>query len=267
MPDRPNSDHPTIRSRFRTSKTLGLGSALVLMLAIAGSAIAQTPMPTASPTASPSAKSAAPAPAPARRSAVPHKKVAKSRAGFEKTTVAKPVKPAASPTASPAATPTPAHKAQKATGKESPFQSLQLSTDRGPLDIRADTMELDYKANVIWYRGHVRVTQGSASLSSDVLQVLTTENFEDLHEVIATGNVRMSQGGRWATGNKARLNQVAHTVEMTGSPVIHDGPDEVAGSRILIYLDSQKSVVENAHAVIFPRKSEDRDEQAPTDHK
>lgn len=213
---------------------------------------------------------------------MPHKKVAGRRAESRKTTVAKPAQPAATSPAtpsaaaaaaqktkdgeSPAATPATAPKAQKAKGKESPFQSLRLSNDRGPVDIRADSMELDYKANVIWYRGHVHVTQGSASLNSDVLQVLTTEKMADLREVIATGNVRMSQGGRWATGNKAKLNQVDHTVEMTGSPVIHDGPDEVAGSRILIYLDTQKSVVENAHAVIFPRKSEDRDEQAPTDH-
>ncbi len=164
------------------------------------------------------------------------------------------------------ASPTPVPKTEKAKGKESPFQSLRLSNDRGPVDIRADSMELDYKENVVWYRGHVRVTQGSASLSSDVLQVLTSEHFEDLREAIATGNVRMSQGGRWATGNRARLNQVDHTIEMTGKPVIHDGPDEVAGTRILIYLDSQKSVVENAHAVIFPRNSEDSDAKTPNGH-
>ncbi len=127
-------------------------------------------------------------------------------------------------------------------------------------------MELDYKANVVWYRGHVHVTQGTASLSSDVLQVITSEKMADLREAIATGNVRMSQGGRWATGDKARLNQVNHTVEMTGSPVIHDGQDEVAGTRILIYLDTEKSVVDNAHAVVFPRHSEDYDAKTSNDH-
>ncbi len=275
MPDRRNPDHRAIRPRLGRSKTLGLVSALVLIPAIAGSAIAQTAMPTAST----SAESTAAVPTPAGRTAAPHKKVAGRRAGSRKTTIAKPVQPAATPATapaavrktkdgeSPAAASASASKAETARSKEGPFQSLRLSSDRGPVDIRADSMELDYKANVLWYRGHVRVKQGSASLSSDVLQVIATEKMADLREVIATGNVRMSQGGRWATSDRAKLNQANHTLEMTGSPVIHDVQDEVAGTRILIYLDTEKSVVDNAHAVIFPRKSEDRDdEQAPTDH-
>ena len=56
----------------------------------------------------------------------------------------------------------------------------------------------------------------------------------------------MTQGGRWATGQRAVLDEVKHTVEMTGQPVIHDGPDQVAGRRIIVYLDTEKSFVEGA---------------------
>ena len=156
--------------------------------------------------------------------------------------------------------------APDAKGGVSPFQSLGLSSEGGPIDVRSDTLDLDYKAHSVVYRGHVHATQGSASLSSDTLQVLYDGDFRELKQVVATGNVRVAQGGRWATGERADLNQVDHTVEMTGNPVIHDGPDQVAGTRILIYLDSQKSVVEKAHAVIFHRKPEDRDDQKPDDH-
>ncbi len=255
MPDR-NPNHLTIRSR-------GLVFALVLILATAGSAIAQTAMETPSPSASPSAESTG---------AAPHKKAAGRRASSGKTTIAKPGQPAATPTVAPMATPktkagerpAPA-KAQKAESKDTPFQSLRLSNDKGPVHIHADRMELDYKANIVWYRGHVHVTQGTATLTSDVLQVLTTDKMADLREAIATGHVHMSQGGRWATSNWAKLNQVNRTVEMTGTPVIHDGQDQVAGTRILIYLDTEKSVVDNAHAVVFPHHSEDSDAKTSKD--
>jgi hypothetical protein len=49
---------------------------------------------------------------------------------------------------------------------------------------------------------------------------------------------------------------------MTGTPVIHDGPDSVAGRRIIIYLDTEKSFVEGATAVIFPRNGGKTDHEA-----
>jgi len=143
---------------------------------------------------------------------------------------------------------------------------LPFSTERGPIDIRSDTLDLDYKAHTVLYRGQVHATQGTASLTSDSLQVLYNGDFKDLKQAIAAGNVRVSQGGRWATSDRAELDQVNHTVVMTGNPVMHDGPDQVAGSRILIYLDSQKSVVEKAHAVLFPNKSENSEDHKSDDH-
>lgn len=167
--------------------------------------------------------------------------------------------------------PTAGKKAKAATAPDaqrggSPFQPLTFSSERGPIDIHSDTLDLDYKAHTVFYRGHVHATQGTASLTSDTLQVLYNGDFKDLKQAIATGNVRVAQGGRWSTSERAELDQVKHTVVMTGSPVMHDGPDQVAGTRILIYLDSQKSVVEKAHAVLLPNKSENREDQKPNDH-
>ena len=49
---------------------------------------------------------------------------------------------------------------------------------------------------------------------------------------------------------------------MTGNPVIHDGQDQITGTKVLVYLDSQKSVVEGpARAVIFPHQDKTRDNQ------
>lgn len=173
-----------------------------------------------------------------------------------------------------------------------PFGAMGFSTDNGPITIKSDSMDLDYKRNHVTFRGHVHAVQSGTTLVSDTLSVIYVSNQNDpahgnradhaktkikpahgtdpkddpdsagmnqIKEVTALGNVRINQGGRYATGQKAVFNQATRTVEMTGSPVIHDGPDQITGTKILIYLDSQKSVVEGAHAVIFPRKSENGD--------
>lgn len=158
---------------------------------------------------------------------------------------------AASPTPQAAAT---AGRGAGASTRAKPFGIFRFSADNGPVQIHADTLKLNYKTRSVEFEGHVRATQSGTTLSSRSLKVTYGDKFNDIQRIVALGDVRMVQGGRWATGQKAVLDEVHRTVEMTGNPVIHDGPDQVAGKRIIIYLDSQKSVVEGASAVIFPRE-------------
>jgi lipopolysaccharide export system protein LptA len=150
----------------------------------------------------------------------------------------------------------------KAGGQNSPFGMLKFSADNGPIQIKADSLNLDYKGNSVEFVGGVHATQSGTTLTSKKLKVIYGAKFGDIKQVIAMGDVKMSQGGRWATGQRAVLDEVKHTVEMTGEPVIHDGPDSVAGRRIIIYLDSEKSFVEGASAVIFPRNNGKTDHEA-----
>ena len=80
-----------------------------------------------------------------------------------------------------------------------------------------------------------------------------------LREVIASGNVRIDQGARWAVGGKATFDQRRRTLVLTENPVLHDGPNEVAGDRVVVYLDENRSVVEGGDrkrvkAVLYPGK-------------
>ena len=150
----------------------------------------------------------------------------------------------------------------KTGGQGSPFGMLKFSSDNGPIQIKADSLDLDYKNNQVEFNGDVHATQSGTTLTSKSLKVLFGAKFGDIKQVIALGDVKMMQGGRWATGQRAVLDEVKHTVEMTGEPVIHDGPDSVAGRRIIVYLDTEKSYVEGASAVIFPRSNGKSDHEA-----
>lgn len=145
----------------------------------------------------------------------------------------------------------------------SPFSELAIGQGKGPVSVTSDKLSLDYKGNTVVFTGHVRALQtGGGQLTCDNLKVAYGKQFRDITEMIADGNVRLSEGTRWVTGDHAVMNQVTHTVVMTGSPVVHDGNDQITGSKITVHLDTGKSVVENAHAVIFPKQSQRTDNVA-----
>lgn len=150
--------------------------------------------------------------------------------------------------------------AHDAVPPSSPFAAFSQGASRGPIKITADNMTLDTKAALVLFAGHVHATQATGDLTSKTLKVVYSDpNFKEMRELIADGDVRMSQGTRWVTGDHAILDQQKHTVVMTGNPVVHDGQDQITGSRITVYLETGQSVVEGARAVIFPRRSENAD--------
>ena len=135
-----------------------------------------------------------------------------------------------------------------------------LSGERGPVHIDADAMEFDYKTKVLTYRGGVIVTQGDMTLHSDTLRVILDMDHPDKpREVVAEGKVRIDKGERRATGGRAVFDNAARTVTLSDQAHLQDGPNEVAGERVVVYLDEERSVVEGGQdrvrAVLYPSEA------------
>jgi len=155
------------------------------------------------------------------------------------------------------------------------------SHSKEPITVTSNRLDYDYKANIAVYRGEVEAVQGAARLRSDTLTVTFDNKKTDdgkadppgkkapapdpdttgtgkVKEIVAVGNVRIDQGERWATGGRATYEQADRTVVLTENPVLHDGPNEVAGDRVVVFLDENRSVVEGGRrrvkAVIHPDK-------------
>src|ERR1700677_2521595 len=129
-------------------------------------------------------------------------------------------------------------------------------TQKGPVNIQSDGLNLDYKNNWVLFHGHVHAVQAGGELNSDSLKVKYGKDFSEVQQMVADGNVRISQGTRWATSDHAVLDQAVHTVTLTGSPVVHDGNDRVVGQKIVMNLITGKSeVTGGAKAWFFPRDS------------
>ncbi len=163
------------------------------------------------------------------------------------------------------------------------FQSLSLGSGKGPVRIASDSLELDYKSSNILYKGHVEVTQGDITLNSDRLSITydsaavkrdnTGEgaaaktgkapgtDADRIKQIIAEGNVRIRQGTRLAEGGRAVFDQAKQTVVLSDGAVLHEGPNQVAGERVIVYLKEERSVVEGdsntrVKAVLYPGKDD-----------
>jgi lipopolysaccharide export system protein LptA len=149
------------------------------------------------------------------------------------------------------------------------FNAGDFGNRREPITVTADTLEYDYKANVVVYRGEVVAVQGDMTVRSNTLTVTfadgagkerTPGGSERLKEIVAVGAVRIENGQRWATGGRAVFDQGTRTLVLTETPVLHDGSNEVAGDRVVVYLDENRSVVEGGRkrvkAVLHPNKDE-----------
>src|SRR5262245_4459825 len=163
-----------------------------------------------------------------------------------------------------------------------------LGKSKEPITVISDNLEYDYKRNVVVYRGSVQVTQGDLKLVSDTLTITLQNDKQDgkpdpkpvpapgsgapgdngrVQEIVALGNVRIDQGQRWAVGGRAVFDQGQRTLTLTQDPVLHDGQSEVAGDRVVVFLDEDRSVLEGGQkrvkAVLYPNEKPGAPKPAP----
>ncbi len=145
----------------------------------------------------------------------------------------------------------------KGPGTEALLKSFSLGSQDGPVTVTADKLEFDYKTRILTYHGKVKVTQADLTLRSDQLRIKIDPDAPDqLREVVAEGKVRIDKGARKASGGRAVFDQATRTVVLSDQATLRDGPNEVAGERVVVYLDEERSVVEGGtarvRAVLFP---------------
>jgi len=159
-----------------------------------------------------------------------------------------------------------------------------LGDGKEPVTVTSDKLEFDYKKNVVVYSGTVNAEQGDLKIKSDELRITlkpsakraegdqptaataVDEESARVQEIVASGNVRIDQGGQWAVGGKAIFDQQARTFVLTDNPVLHQGPNQVTGERVVVYLDENRSVVEGGRqrvkATVVPGSQESRKKKA-----
>lgn len=122
--------------------------------------------------------------------------------------------------------------------------AVVLAADgKPPLEIQALRSTWDLKARVARFEGGVKVVRGGVELRCDTLEVRYADA-DRIDRVVATGNVRVRQGERRATADTAELVGATGEITLAGAPHLFEGPNELVGSRIVLWLDDERATCE-----------------------
>jgi lipopolysaccharide export system protein LptA len=167
------------------------------------------------------------------------------------------------------------------------FLTLNATRSKEPITITSDNLEYQYQDGIVIYRGDVLAVQGDVKVKSNELRITLVKDDDNngkkvtskaatdldnadsskLQTVIAIGSVRIDQGTRWAVAGRATFEQSKRTLVLTENPVVHDGPNEVTGDRITVFMDENRSIVEGGpkrvKATLIPGKKDATDGAKP----
>jgi lipopolysaccharide export system protein LptA len=127
--------------------------------------------------------------------------------------------------------------------------SKSLKLDQ-PVNISSDSLEYSNKDNTAIFRGNVVARQGDMSMFADQMEATyagkSGEKNEKggIKELAATGNVKIIQGERIATGQKIVFYGDEQKIVATGNPRVWQGDNVIVGKKITVYLKQDRSVVE-----------------------
>jgi lipopolysaccharide export system protein LptA len=138
-----------------------------------------------------------------------------------------------------------------------------------PIIITSDRMEADRKKNFVTYSGRVVAVQGEMTLKSNTLTAHFSPDMKEFKEIIAEGNVHITQLDRVATGSKAVFNDQQKTITLTGNAMVRQGNSEVSGPRIIFFIEQDRAIAESSDsqkqrvkATIFPSELQQKKDEA-----
>lgn len=122
---------------------------------------------------------------------------------------------------------------------------LTGSGSREPVEIAADRLEADDVAKTLVFIGHAVAKQGDIIINGDRLTIHYAAQGGDVDRIVAEGNVRITQGARVATGNRADYFRAEERMVLTGSPRVSEGANSVQGHEIVLFINENRSVVKS----------------------
>ncbi len=118
-----------------------------------------------------------------------------------------------------------------------------------PIEITADSLELQQEAQIAVFRGNVDAVQGELNLRADQLIVhyrTNSENQNSIRLIEANGNVFLSSPTEMAQGEQGVYDIDADTILLTGAVVLIRGENIIRGDRLEMDLATGQSRVLSA---------------------
>jgi lipopolysaccharide export system protein LptA len=139
--------------------------------------------------------------------------------------------------------------------REGPLSSPFASSK--PVKITSESLEADNKTSTVTFKGNVVAKQGDMVIVADTMTV-DYEQEGGIKTVQASGNVKMSQADRVATGTRIIFYNPEQKIVMTGNPKIWQGDNLISCDKITVLLEEDKIFFEGkVDSTIFPKSIQD----------
>jgi lipopolysaccharide export system protein LptA len=139
-----------------------------------------------------------------------------------------------------------------------------------PLQVDSDRLDAFNDKQTVVFSGNVVASQGIRTIHSDTLTIYykndkkasaqtaaSDKKSGNIDRIEAKGRVTVVEGERKATGDFAVFEQNAQKITLTGDAVLKEGENIIKGSKVTIFLQENRGVVEGGQdrrvsATIFP---------------
>lgn len=154
--------------------------------------------------------------------------------------------------------------AEPSRGIQNPL--LDSSDDaKAPMTIQADAMTFWDRANRVVFEGHVVVVRGEMTMKADQLDIRLSDKGTDgshseprpafslsgreISWMTAKGNVDVRRGTQRAKAGQAVYRKDSSVIELSDKPEAWQGDTHLTGTRITLWLDQNRSAVDNGTVV------------------
>lgn len=129
-------------------------------------------------------------------------------------------------------------------------QALKNHNTNSPVDVEADRIEVQDRADRAIFAGNVRVKQDELTLNAARLTVAYANRQGaggvNIERLDAAGGVTVRSPSETARGSFAIYDLNRRTITMLGGVVLEQGANVVRGGRLVIDLDSGRAVVDGS---------------------
>jgi lipopolysaccharide export system protein LptA len=112
-----------------------------------------------------------------------------------------------------------------------------------PIQLKSDHLATDSTNRSARFTGRVTAQQGDLTILCDELVVRYAEKGNDVEEVTAIGNVRITQGERSAFAGQAVYDNKGGQIRLDQNPRVVQGDNTIVGATIIYQVNELKSIV------------------------
>lgn len=126
-----------------------------------------------------------------------------------------------------------------------PVSALKGHDSSAPIDVAADRIEVQDRADRAIFAGNVRVRQASLSLDTERLTVAySSGGGVQIRRLDAAGGVVVRSPSETARGNFGIYDLDKRLITLVGAVQLNRGGSRISGSRLVIDLDSGRAVID-----------------------